>query len=153
MISLQPRILLSPTPSFWPKSDPKGGTEPESEHNHGQIAAKLYWFLDYWMKTLLMNKRILGCTSQTYKPCTCQSLRPKRGPGVSNRVINGLMDRGAYMPGPRSWSDTPPCVEHLAADSFQGREGGYQSEGGLTSGWFTSYQRNHQRTHPLPPCC
>ena len=96
-----------------------------------------------------MNKRILGCTSQTYKPCTCQSLRPKRGPGVSNRVINGLMDRGAYMPGPRSWSDTPPCVEHLAADSFQGREGGYQSEGGLTSGWFTSYQRNHQRTHPF----
>ena len=61
------------------------------------------------------------------------------------------MDRGAYMPGPRSWRDTPPCAEHFAADSFLGGEGGYQSEGELTSGWLTSYQRNQQRAHPLPP--
>ena len=103
------------------------------------------------MKTFLMNKRILGCTPQTYKPCTCQSSRQKSGPGVSNRDINGLTDRGAYMPGPRSWRDTPPCAEHFAADSFPGGEGGYQSEGELTSGWLTSYQRNQQRAHPLPP--
>ena len=45
------------------------------------------------MKTFLKNKWILGCTPQTYKPCTYQSSRPKRGPGVSNRDINGLMDR------------------------------------------------------------
>ena len=94
LMSLQPHILLSPTPSFWPKSDPKGGAEPESKHDHSQIAAKLY--TDFWISGWKLFLRISGywvAPRRLYKPCTYQSSRPKRGPGVSNRDINGLMDR------------------------------------------------------------
>ena len=148
LISLQPHILLSPTPSSWPKSHPKGGAEPKSEHNQGQIAAKLYY--DFWISGWKLFLWIRGYWAAPHRPISPVLASPQdRREG--NRDINGLMDRGAYMPGPRSWRDTPPCAEHFAADSFPGGEGGYQSEGELTSGWLTSYQRNQQRAHPLPP--
>ena len=65
------------------------------------------------MKTFLKNKWILGCTPQTYKPCTYQSSRPKRGPGVSNRDINGLIDWEAYISEAGSWRDWQDMVAVL----------------------------------------
>ena len=68
---------------------------------------------------------VLGCTPQDYKPCTCQALRLKKEPRVSNRDINNLMDEGAYTSETRSWSYTPPC----AADGEQGMVAVFAPEG------------------------
>lgn len=101
------------------------------------------------METLLMNKRILGCTSQTYKPCTCSLKTEKRGPGVSNRVISGLMDRGAYMPGPRSWV-TPHHVWNTWQQILsRRRRGRLPVKRKLTQVGSPVTKRNQQRTHPL----
>ena len=37
--------------------------------------------------------QVLGCTLQACKPRTCPALRPKKEPRVSDRDVNGLMDR------------------------------------------------------------
>ena len=42
----------------------------------------------------LVAEQVLGCIPQAYEACTCPVLRPKKDPGVSNRDISGLMDRG-----------------------------------------------------------
>ena len=66
LISLQPHILLSPTPSSWPKSHPKGGAEPKSEHNQGQIAAKLY--SDFWISGWKLFLWIRGYWAAPHRP-------------------------------------------------------------------------------------
>jgi len=40
--------------------------------------------------------RVWGCTPHAYKTCTCSALRLKKEPGVSNRDVNDLTDKGAY---------------------------------------------------------
>lgn len=36
---------------------------------------------------------LMGSTPQVHKPCVCPASRPKKEPRVSDRYINGLMDR------------------------------------------------------------
>ena len=40
------------------------------------------------------NIILLGCNPQAYKASACPASRPKKEPRVSNRDINGLMDKG-----------------------------------------------------------
>ena len=49
---------------------------------------------EIWVCTLA---RLLGCTAQTYKPCTRPPSRSKKEPRVSSRGIGGLMDGGLHV--------------------------------------------------------
>lgn len=64
----------------------------------------------YTMSLNSFSVIVLGCTPQDYKPCTCQALRLKKEPKISNRDINSLMNEGAYTSETRSWSYTPLCA-------------------------------------------
>ena len=78
---------------------------------------------------------LLGCTLQACKACICPVSRPKKEPGVSNRDISGLMDRGNLMclkQGPgmtphhvlqmagRTWWRSSPEVEQGVIASYRG---------------------------------
>lgn len=63
-----------------------------------------------WLFEVFWGSILLDCTSQTWKPCTCLALRQEKEPGVSNRDINGLMDRGIYTAKARSWSNILLCA-------------------------------------------
>ena len=64
---------------------------------------------------LSQRTRVLGCTPQTCKACTCPASRPKKKP-VSNRDMSGFMHGGSYTSESRSWGDTPPCVADCGRD-------------------------------------
>ena len=64
------------------------------------------------------------------------SFKTEESPGVSNRIINGSMDAGAYTSEAKSWSDdTPPRVVDGQQDTVVIFSGGgrgrrdYQLEG------------------------
>ena len=82
---------------------------------------------------------------EAYRACACSTSRLKKEPGVSNRDINGLKDGGVYTSGARSWSDTPPCVEHsredMAVSAPKGKERSPVT-GELIPGGLISHQRN-----------
>ena len=56
---------------------------------------------------------VLGCIPDIYKACTCPALRSKREPGVSNRNMGGLPERGAGKSEARFWSDSSLCVADI----------------------------------------
>lgn len=77
---------------------------------------------------------------------TRPALRPKKGPRVSNRDVNGFMDGGAYV------SEAMPHVFGRVGS----RQASLQGEGeiaicrkNLTSGWLISSQGNQQGGRPL----
>ena len=51
-------------------------------------------YIDFLLIYYFVFLTLLGCTLQAYKPCTCPASRLKKEPGVSNRDISGLTDRG-----------------------------------------------------------
>ena len=52
-------------------------------------------------KTSLISKHVVfGYALQACKPRACPVSRPKKGPGDSNRDINGLLNRGSYTTRP-----------------------------------------------------
>lgn len=55
------------------------------------------FYSDLWMTMVIMNKMVLGCTPRACKACTCPASRLKKEPGVSDRGIRGLMDRGSLV--------------------------------------------------------
>ena len=52
-----------------------------------------------WVRMLAC---LLGCTAQTYKPCTHPASILKKEPGVRDRDINGLKDKRTVRPEARS---------------------------------------------------
>ena len=56
---------------------------------------------------------VLGCIPDIYKACTWPALRPKREPGVSDRNMDGLPERGADKSEARFCSDSPLCVADI----------------------------------------
>ena len=68
---------------------------------------------------------VLGCIPDIYKACTWPALRPKREPGVSDRNMDGLPERGADKSEARFCSNTALCVadsEQDMASAFTPRE-------------------------------
>lgn len=66
---------------------------------------------------------LLGCTPKVCQDCACPVSRPKEEARVSNKDINGLMDRGATYP-----EQGPGATRHGVADGGQdmaAREGDY----------------------------
>lgn len=57
---------------------------------------------------------VLGCSLQACKPCTCSASRPRKEPGVSDREISGLMDRGNLTPLKQDPGATPHGVWQMA---------------------------------------
>ena len=52
---------------------------------------------------------VLGCTLQVCKLCTFPASRLKREPRVSDRDMNGLLDRGSYKTEAKGPGATPHC--------------------------------------------
>ena len=96
----------------WDQGDEKctqvGGPTPGLVAGQSQVLVRIRAIetLINFQKTGLCTQ-LLGCTTQTYKACACPTSKPKKEPGVSNRDVRGVMDRGAYTSEARSWSDTP----------------------------------------------
>ena len=65
-------------------------------------------------------RRLLRCTTQACKPCSCPVLRLKKEPEDSDRDINHLLDGGTYT---GSWSDTPTvCARHCSSLCYLGEK-------------------------------
>ena len=84
--------------------------------------------------------------------CTLQalhlpSLETKEEPGSSNRDINGLMDRGAYMSRARSWSNTSRVWQMVGRTWQQGKREitSYRGIGSVVA------RETTRGEHPSPP--
>ena len=81
------------------------------------------------------------------KSGTCPTSKPKKEPAVSNRDINGLMDRGAYMSRARSWSNTSRVWQMVGRTWQQGKREitSYRGIGSVVA------RETTRGEHPSPP--
>ena len=107
-----------------------------------------------WRFEVFWGSILLDCTSQTWKPCTCLALREEKDPGVSNRDINDLMDRGIYTAKARSWSNILLCAALGGQDMVVVFAPGmrvisYSGNWPQVGLWIT--RETSRRTHPHHP--
>jgi hypothetical protein len=107
---------------------PKGSGGERRGWFHKQVRHVAY-SSTFWAKVKLVNQ-VLGSTPQTCKACACPASRPKKEPGVSKGVINGLMDGGAYM-SEQGLAETPHHVCKATGRTWQ--QSAPRGEGEITS--------------------